>query len=172
VLFERDRAHPDSLLARELVCEAGAEAAVDVPDSTGHVARGWGGEERHDLPDLFGCADPAERVDLVEPGPRGVGVGATVVEVFDRGCADESWADCVDADPLRCEVEREKRGTVTSAFPPGFLMTAIMVLAAGWSAGSPFGPAMDADGINEQQRLREMIAAAIERLSTPAPDDT
>jgi hypothetical protein len=43
-----------------------------------------------------------------------------------------------------------QRGTVTSAFPPGFLLTAVVVLAAGWSAGSLFGPAMDADASTEQ----------------------
>jgi AcrR family transcriptional regulator len=76
------------------------------------------------------------------------------------------------AEQKRLIGEAQERGTVTSAFPPGFLMTAIMVLAAGWSAGSPFGPALDPDGTKDQQRLREMIAAAIARLSTAAPDET
>ena len=76
------------------------------------------------------------------------------------------------AEQKRLIGEAQERGTVTSAFAPGFLMTAIQVLAAGWSAGSPFGPAMDPDATNDQQRLREMIAAALARLSTPTPDET
>jgi Tetracyclin repressor-like, C-terminal domain len=66
----------------------------------------------------------------------------------------------------------QQRGTVTSAFPPGFLMTVIMVLAAGWSAGSPFGPTMDPDATNDPHKLRDMIAATIARLARPAPDET
>jgi AcrR family transcriptional regulator len=61
----------------------------------------------------------------------------------------------------------QQRGTVTSAFPPGFLMTTIMVLGAGWSAGSPFGPAMDPDAPEDRDTLRELIAGAIARLCQP-----
>ena len=76
------------------------------------------------------------------------------------------------AEQKRLIGEAQERGTVTYSVPAGFLMTAIQVLAAGWSAGSPFGPAMDPAGTSDQQRLREMIAAAIARLSTPTPDET
>jgi len=61
----------------------------------------------------------------------------------------------------------QQRGTVTSAFPPGFLLTALLVLAAGWSAGSPFGSAMDPDAPEDHDTLRELIAAAIARLCQP-----
>ena len=61
----------------------------------------------------------------------------------------------------------QQRGTVTSAFPPGFLLTALLVLAAGWSAASPFGSAMDRDPPEDQDRRRELIAAAIARLCQP-----
>jgi len=61
----------------------------------------------------------------------------------------------------------QQRGTVTSAFPPGFLLTVVLVLAAGWSAGSPFGSAMDPDPPEDQDTLRELIAAAIARLCQP-----
>ena len=66
----------------------------------------------------------------------------------------------------------QQRGTVTTAFPPGFLLTAVIVLAAGWSAASPFGPAMNPDAAQDREELRELIAAAIARLSTPAPNET
>ena len=61
----------------------------------------------------------------------------------------------------------QQRGTVTSAFPPGFLLTALLVLAAGWSAGSPFGSAMDPDASESHDTLRELIASAIARLCQP-----
>ena len=61
----------------------------------------------------------------------------------------------------------QQRGTVTSAFPPGVLLTAVLVLAAGWSAGSPFGSAMDPDPPEDQDTRRELIAAAIARLCQP-----
>jgi AcrR family transcriptional regulator len=61
----------------------------------------------------------------------------------------------------------QERGTVTSAFPPGFLMTALMLLAGGWSAGTPFGPAMDPEATEDPDHLRELIAAAIARLCGP-----
>src|ERR1700757_1712863 len=38
------------------------------------------------------------------------------------------------AEQKRLIGEAQERGTVTSAFAPGFLMTAIQVLAAGWAA--------------------------------------
>ena len=63
----------------------------------------------------------------------------------------------------------QQRGAVTSAFPPGFLMTAIMLLSGGWSAGSAFGPAMAPEATDDQDGLRELITAAIARLCRPEP---
>ena len=61
----------------------------------------------------------------------------------------------------------QQRGTVTSAFPRGFLLTAVLVLAAGWSTGSPFREAVDPDAPADHDTLRELIAAAIARLCQP-----
>ena len=61
----------------------------------------------------------------------------------------------------------QKRGTVTSAFPAGFLMTAVMTLAAAWSAASPFGTTTDPDAPKHQEQLRELTATAIQRISRP-----
>ena len=91
---------------------------------------------------------------------------------LERELANPAARQDAVAEQKRLIGEAQARGSVSSAFPPGFLMTAVMVLAAGWSAASPFGPAMDADATNDEPQLREMVAAAIARLTTPAPDET
>ncbi|MEU1628423.1 TetR family transcriptional regulator [Streptomyces sp. NPDC020096] len=58
-------------------------------------------------------------------------------------------------------------GKVSGAFTPGFLMTAILALASGWSASSPWGPSMDPEELDEPEKLRESIARAIGLLASP-----
>src|ERR1700722_18357310 len=44
----------------------------------------------------------------------------------------------------------QNAGQVGTAFPPRFLLTAIMTIATAWTAANPFGPSMDPrDSLNK-----------------------
>jgi hypothetical protein len=58
-----------------------------------------------------------------------------------------------------------ERGQVGTAFPPVFLLTAIMALATAWSAASAFGPSIDPDAANRPAVLRKHIAAAVDLIA-------
>jgi AcrR family transcriptional regulator len=57
-------------------------------------------------------------------------------------------------------------GTLSSAFPPEFLLTTTMVLATAWSAVSPFGPSLAPGAADRPAALREHIADAVRRITT------
>jgi AcrR family transcriptional regulator len=59
----------------------------------------------------------------------------------------------------------QKAGQVATAFPPSFLLTAIMALATAWTAANPFGPSLDPDALKHPATLRRNIAEAVRLLS-------
>ena len=61
----------------------------------------------------------------------------------------------------------QKAGQLGTAFPPGFLLTAVMVLATAWTAASPFGRFIDPDAPKNPADLRRRIVEAV-RLLTEA----
>jgi AcrR family transcriptional regulator len=61
--------------------------------------------------------------------------------------------------------EAQRKGKVGGAFPPGFLVVAIMSLATAWSASNPFGPSLDPDAAKNPVALRATIAEAVRRLA-------
>jgi AcrR family transcriptional regulator len=58
----------------------------------------------------------------------------------------------------------QKAGRMTTSFPPGFLLAAIMSLATAWTATSPFGPALDPDALKRPAVLRRNIEEAVRLL--------
>jgi AcrR family transcriptional regulator len=62
-------------------------------------------------------------------------------------------------------MEAQNAGQVGTAFPPGFLLTAIMTLATTWTAANPFGPSLDPDAAKDPAALRDRIAAAVRLIS-------
>jgi Tetracyclin repressor-like, C-terminal domain len=56
-------------------------------------------------------------------------------------------------------------GRVGRAFPPGFLLTAIMALATAWTAPNPYGPSLDPNAHKHLATLRRNIAEAVRLLS-------
>jgi len=71
-----------------------------------------------------------------------------------------SWGEKVAA--LK---KAQKAGQVGTAFPPNFLMTAIMTLATGWTAANPFGPSLDPEALKRSAAIRQDIAQAVRLLS-------
>ena len=59
----------------------------------------------------------------------------------------------------------QKAGRVGTAFPPGFLLTAIMTLATAWTAANPFGPSLDPSAHKQPAALRRNIAEAVRLLA-------
>ena len=62
-------------------------------------------------------------------------------------------------------MKAQNAGRVGTAFSPGFLLTAIMVLATAWTAANPFGPSLDPDAHKRPAALRRSIAEAVRLLS-------
>jgi AcrR family transcriptional regulator len=62
-------------------------------------------------------------------------------------------------------LKAQKAGQVGTAFPPGFLLTAIMALATAWTAPNPFGPSLDPNAHKHLATLRRNIAEAVRLLS-------
>lgn len=62
-------------------------------------------------------------------------------------------------------MKAQKAGQVGTAFPPGFLLIAIMSLATAWTAANPFGPTLDPDATKRPAALRRSIAEAVRLLS-------
>jgi AcrR family transcriptional regulator len=60
----------------------------------------------------------------------------------------------------------QKAGQVGTAFPPRFLVAALMSLATAWSAASPFGRALDANATAQPAALRESIVEAVRLLAS------
>ncbi|MDR1074995.1 MAG: TetR family transcriptional regulator [Xanthomonadaceae bacterium] len=60
-------------------------------------------------------------------------------------------------------------GYVGNAFPPEFLLTVVMTLATAWTAANPFGLSLEPDAIQDRDKLKKRIAAAV-RLIASAQD--
>jgi AcrR family transcriptional regulator len=61
-------------------------------------------------------------------------------------------------------------GQVGEAFPPDFLLTAVMTLATAWSAVSPFGPSLAPESAEHPDTLRANIARAVGLIVNAKPD--
>jgi len=59
----------------------------------------------------------------------------------------------------------QKAGRVGTAFPPGFLVTAILSLATAWSATGPFGSPFDQKATRRKAELRRSIIEAVHLLA-------
>ena len=72
------------------------------------------------------------------------------------------------------QVQSEARaaGRTGPVFPANFLLTAVMTLAAAWTATNPFGPSVDPESALHPAELRESIAAAVELISNAGPKRT
>jgi hypothetical protein len=57
--------------------------------------------------------------------------------------------------------EAQNAGRVGTAFPPDFLLTAVMRLATAWSVASPFGPSLDPKAAERRPGLRKSITEAV-----------
>ena len=62
--------------------------------------------------------------------------------------------------------EAQKSGQVGTAFPPGFLLIAIMSLATAWSAASPFGPSINPKAAEHPVVLRKNLSEAVRLLAS------
>ncbi|MDT4959103.1 MAG: hypothetical protein QOD31_2902 [Pseudonocardiales bacterium] len=60
-------------------------------------------------------------------------------------------------------------GRLGTAFPPAFLMTAIMTLATAWTEANPFGLSLDPDAVKNPAELRQTIADAVGLLVNRKP---
>ena len=61
--------------------------------------------------------------------------------------------------------EAQNAGQVGTAFPPDFLLTAVLSLATAWSAAGPFGPSIDPKGAERPAELRESLIEAVRLLA-------
>jgi AcrR family transcriptional regulator len=59
----------------------------------------------------------------------------------------------------------QKAGRVGTAFPPDFLLTALMTLATAWTAANPFGPSLDPSAPKQPAALRRNVAEAVRLLA-------
>ena len=61
--------------------------------------------------------------------------------------------------------EAQNAGQVGTAFPPDFLLIAVMSLAAAWSVASPFGPSVNPKAAERPAALRESLVEAVRLLA-------
>jgi AcrR family transcriptional regulator len=61
--------------------------------------------------------------------------------------------------------EAQNAGQVGTAFPPRFLLIAVMSLATAWSVASPFGPSVDPKAAERPAALRKSVAEAVRLLA-------
>ena len=66
--------------------------------------------------------------------------------------------------------EAQHAGRVGTAFPPDFLLIAVMSLATAWSAASPFGPSVNPRAAERQAALRESLIEAVRLLANAGKD--
>jgi hypothetical protein len=59
---------------------------------------------------------------------------------------------------------------VGTAFPPTFLVTAIMALATAWTAANAFGPSLDPEAHKHPAVLRQNIMKAVRLLAEAKGD--
>ena len=62
----------------------------------------------------------------------------------------------------------QRAGHVGTAFPPDFLVTALMSLAMAWSVAGPFAPPPDPKATKAQAALRKRIIEAVQLLAGAA----
>jgi AcrR family transcriptional regulator len=62
--------------------------------------------------------------------------------------------------------EAQNAGRVGAAFPPDFLLIAVMSLATAWSAASPFGPSVNPGVAERPTGLRESLIEAVRLLAS------
>jgi hypothetical protein len=61
--------------------------------------------------------------------------------------------------------EAQNAGRVGTAFPPDFLLIAIMSLATAWSVASPIAPPLAPNAAERPAALRESLVAAVRLLA-------
>ena len=66
---------------------------------------------------------------------------------------------------VRALAEAQKAGQVGTAFPPAFLLTAVMRLATAWSAASPSGLSVDPKAAEHPAALRKSLIEAVRLLA-------
>ena len=59
----------------------------------------------------------------------------------------------------------QRAGELSGAFPPRFVLIAVMSIATAWSAASPFGSMIDPDAVKRSAALRKHIAEAVRILT-------
>jgi AcrR family transcriptional regulator len=62
--------------------------------------------------------------------------------------------------------EAQNAGQLGTAFPPDFLLTAVMSLATAWSLASPFRPSLDPKAAERPAALRESLIEAVRLLAS------
>jgi AcrR family transcriptional regulator len=62
--------------------------------------------------------------------------------------------------------EAQKAGRVGTAFPPDFLLIAVMSLATAWSVASPIGPSLAPKAAKHSAALRESLTDAVRLLAS------
>jgi AcrR family transcriptional regulator len=67
---------------------------------------------------------------------------------------------------LAALTEAQDAGRVGAAFPPDFLLTAVLSLATAWSAASPFGPSVHPGAAEHPASLREGLSEAVRLLAS------
>jgi AcrR family transcriptional regulator len=63
--------------------------------------------------------------------------------------------------------EAQKAGRVGTAFPPAFLLIAVMSLATAWSVASPIGSSLAPKAAERPAALRERLVEAVRLLAGP-----
>jgi hypothetical protein len=58
---------------------------------------------------------------------------------------------------VRALARAQKAGRVGTAFPPGFLVIAVICLATAWSAAGSFGPVLDPKAADRKADLRQSV---------------
>jgi AcrR family transcriptional regulator len=66
---------------------------------------------------------------------------------------------------LAALAEAQHAGQVGTAFPPRFLLTAVLSLATAWSAAGPFGPSLDPKAAERPAALRGSLIEAVRLLA-------
>jgi hypothetical protein len=66
----------------------------------------------------------------------------------------------------------QNAGTVGTAFPPSFLLTAVMSLVTAYTAANPFGPSLNLDAVKRPAPLRKHIAQTVRLISNAKISNT
>jgi AcrR family transcriptional regulator len=72
---------------------------------------------------------------------------------------------------VRALTEAQNAGRVGTAFPPEFLVTAVMSLATAWSVASPFGPSVNPKAAGRPAALRQSLLDAVRLLANAGKGD-